>query len=251
MEVVADTIQPSFSVIVLAAGLGKRMKSNIPKVLHRLGDKPLIRWVLDTVLLLKPRKIIVVVGYKRELVEAEIEDYAVEFVYQPKLLGTADAVKRALPSLPDESEVLVLCGDVPLIRSETVRNLLKIHRETNASATILTTKLSNPKGYGRIVRGKDGDVLTIVEDKDASPEILKINEINSGIYVFDVRKLRLVIDLVNNRNAQGEFYLTDVISLMRRREWRVSAMTTQNHWEVAGVNSAEELAVLEKYVETL
>ena len=240
------------NVVILAAGKGKRMKSDIPKVLHELAGKPLLGWVLDTVSSLSPEKTIVVIGFKRELVEKYIksrkDSSKITTVIQTELLGTADAVRRALPKLPDDGLLVVLCGDVPLLTAKTIKKLIDHHENTNAAATILTAVLEDPAQYGRIVRTKDGDVEKIVEFKDATDAQRKIKEINTGTYVFNLKPLREVINLVSADNAQREYYLTDVIHLLRGRGYKVSALPAEDVWEVAGVNSKEQLERLEKHV---
>ncbi len=230
------------------------MKSPLPKILHTLAEKPLIDWVLDTVALLDISKTIIVVGHNREKVIKHISNRSdigsFDFAVQEELLGTADAVKRALPKLPAQGDVFVLCGDVPLLQAETLKRLLSLHKKTSAAATILTAILENPSGYGRIVRSADNSVEKIVEHRDASDDELKIREINSGTYVFELAQLRKAIALVKNDNAQAEFYLTDVIHILRESfRMRISAISVKNHWEIEGINSKKQLAEMEKYLE--
>ena len=236
--------------IVLAAGKGKRMKSQLPKVLHKLGEKTLIDWVLDVVEEIDVSKSIVVVGFEREQVISHIRSRRnaekFDFAVQDELLGTADAVKRALPLLPASGDVFVLCGDVPMLRAETLEEMFALHKDTSAAATILTAIIDDPTGYGRIVRDKDGYVEKIVEHRDASPSELLIKEINSGTYIFDLEILRKAILLVKNENAQKEFYLTDVIRIMRSWNLKISAISVKDRWEVEGVNSKEQLERMEK-----
>ncbi len=242
--------------IVLAAGKGKRMKSPLPKVLHPLAGKPLIDWVLDTVAQLDISKTIIVVGHDRKKVIEHIrsrnDSGNFDFAVQEELLGTADAVKRALPKLPEDGDVFVLCGDVPLLRAETLRRLLSLHKKTSAAATILTAILQNPAGYGRIVRSADDSVEKIVEHRDASDDELKIREINSGTYIFELAHLRKAIAIVKNDNAQGEFYLTDVIHILRELfGMRISALSIEDRWEVEGINSKKQLSEMENYLDML
>ena len=235
--------------IILAAGKGKRMKSELPKVLHKLRGQALINWVLDTVIDLSVERTIVVVGFGRDLVLEHIHCYydieKVQFAVQEEMLGTADAVKQALPLLPDSGTVLVLCGDVPFLTSRTLSRLLICHRDTGAAATLLTAMAEVPTGYGRVVRSSDdGSVLRVVEQQDASVEETAIREINSGTYVFELFPLREAISLVKNVNAQSEYYLTDVIHILRRQGNRISALVAESPWEVEGINSSEQLEAL-------
>ncbi len=245
----------SFYAVVLAAGKGKRMKSTLPKVLHKLRGKPLIDYVLGTVLSLSPAGVVVVVGFGRELVMEHIRrawaGTPLEFVVQKELLGTADAVRRALDVLPQTGDVVVLCGDVPLISPQTIRKMLSTHASTGAAATILTALLDDPKEYGRIIRAQDGSVEAIVEHKDATPQQRLIKEINAGTYVFRLDALRDAIKDVRNENAQGEFYLTDVVHILRGKGLRVSAVVAEDRWEVEGVNSPAQLAALEEHLSSL
>ena len=238
--------------VILAAGKGKRMKSDLPKVLHELNGKPLLGWVLDTVAELGILKTVVVVGHMGKIVADYIAGYygsrEIELALQDELLGTADAVKRALPLLPQSGTIIVLCGDVPLIRAATIRKLLDEHRNTGAAATILTAMLDNPSGYGRILRAADRSVVKIVEHRDAMEDELQIREINSGTYAFEIAPLCEAIDMVDNSNTQGEFYLTDVIHILRARGHRISAISVDDSWEVEGVNSPEQLIQLNRHL---
>lgn len=233
--------------VILAAGKGKRMKADIPKVLFKIDGISLVEHVLRSVFPLGGIKTIVVVGYKADLVKCALENYDVTFAFQTEQLGTADALKSALPYINDtQSDILVLCGDTPFIKTSTLENLLRHHRYSNAHLTILTGTVSNPSGYGRIVRDKDGNVTGIVEEKDATPKEKLINEINSGIYVFDCQKLLETIGLVDNKNAQGEFYLTDLARIFIKTGLNVETMSVSDTFEIAGINSQEELLAAEK-----
>ena len=237
--------------VILAAGKGKRMKSEIPKVLHQLGGKALVDWVIDAVLPLELDGIVAVVGFKRDEVISHIrEKYgdAIKFVHQPELLGTGDAVARALEILPPAGDVFVLCGDVPLIRTQTLRKLFEAHTAGGNSATILTARVPDPTGYGRIVRADDGSVLKIVEHKDATPGELAIDEINSGTYVFRIEDLAPALGKISNDNAQGEYYLTDVIGIFCKSGGRVGAVSVADYHEILGINSKEQLHQLEKFI---
>lgn len=247
-----ETQQP-LDVLILAAGLGTRMKSEKAKVLHKLGGKPLIAHVCRTASSLDPRKIYVVVGHQADEVKAavllELNGEKVEFAYQNQQLGTGHAVNSAREFLQNEnSTLLVLSGDVPMIKAQTLAALVQqhhTHRGRGAACTILTVKLDDPTGYGRIARNDLG-FDRIVEQKDASEEERKIKEINSGIYCFDTHLLFEALTQVGNDNKQGEYYLTDVPRILREAGAAVSLYLHHDSREVFGINNREELAELEK-----
>jgi bifunctional UDP-N-acetylglucosamine pyrophosphorylase/glucosamine-1-phosphate N-acetyltransferase len=246
----ADGAKP-LNILILAAGLGTRMRSGRAKVLHRLDGRPLIDHVCETSALLSPERTYIVVGHQAEEVKTSVAnefDLAkFEFVLQKQQLGTGDAVNAAKEFLADKnSTVLVLSGDVPLIRESTLRSLIERHERENAACTILTVKLQNPFGYGRIVRGDGDQFLKIVEQKDASEGEKQINEINSGIYCFDGRKLFDALNKVQNNNAQGEYYLTDVPGILRETGDIVSIYLHDRPIEVEGVNDRKQLAAIER-----
>ena len=246
-------IQQPLDVLVLAAGLGTRMKSNTAKVLHKVGGRPLIAHVCRTAAALDPRKIYVVVGHQAAEVEsavlAELNASRVEFALQSEQLGTGHAVNSARGFLQNQdSTLLILSGDVPMIRAETLASLVqqhRTHRGRGASCTILTVKLDDPTGYGRIIRNDLG-FEKIVEQKDATEEERRIREINSGIYCFNTRMLFDTLTKVRNDNKQNEYYLTDVPRLMREAGEAVSLYLHQDSREVSGINNREELADIEK-----
>ena len=254
MEQTNSNEQKSLDVLVLAAGLGTRMRSDLAKVLHKIDGRPLINHVCRTAAALAPRKIYVVIGHQGEDVKKavleEIDEEHSEFVWQKKQLGTGDAVNAAREFLETEdSTLLVLSGDVPMIRAETLAALVQQHynhRGRGAACTILSVKLDDPTGYGRIVRDEGGRFDKIVEQKDASEEERKIKEINSGIYCFDAKKLFAALANVQNNNAQGEYYLTDVPALLRSSGEDISLYQHADAREVAGINNRVELADLER-----
>jgi len=242
--------QTTLDILILAAGLGTRMKSSRAKVLHKLGGRPLIAHVCRTAALLNPRKTYVVVGYQagdvRAAVEQEIGSDQAGFVDQSEQRGTGDAVVAARgPLARAKSTVLILSGDVPLVRAETLRALIEKHHADNASCTMLTVRLENPAGYGRIVRDEDGRFLKIVEQKDATVEERQIREINAGIYCFDSEKLFAALERVRPTNSQGEYYLTDVPGILRHDHEQVSIYQHHDAREVSGVNTRAELAEFE------
>jgi bifunctional UDP-N-acetylglucosamine pyrophosphorylase/glucosamine-1-phosphate N-acetyltransferase len=230
-------------VIVLAAGQGKRMRSDLPKVLHPIAGRPLLARVLDAARALGPRKTIVVHGHGAEKVREAFAHAPVEWVLQAEQLGTGHAVQQAMPHVGGDADVLILYGDVPLVRPESLKRLVDAARE---GVAVMTTELADPKGYGRIVRdGKDG-VQRIVEEKDASEEERAIREINAGFMAAGAKRLAGWLGKIGNRNAQKEYYLTDVVTLAVKEGVRVSAVKVADATEVAGVNSKTELAALER-----
>ncbi len=253
MEVVSSETR-SIDVLILAAGLGTRMRSDRAKVLHRLDGRPLINHVCRTAAALAPKKIYVVIGHQGDDVRAavleEFKEDLVEFVVQKEQLGTGDAVNAAREYLADQdTTLLILSGDVPMIRPDTLASLVQQHhghRSRGASSTMLTVTLKDPSGYGRVVRDEDGMFLRIVEQKDASDAERKITEINSGIYCFDSRKLFTAISQVQNDNAQGEYYLTDVPALLREEGDDVAIYKHSEPREIEGVNNRAQLADLER-----
>ncbi len=248
------TEQRTLDVLVLAAGLGTRMRSDQAKVLHELDGRALINHVCRTATALAPRKIYVVIGHQGEDVKTavleELDNEHVEFVWQKEQLGTGDAVNAARQFLETEdSTLLILSGDVPMIRAETLAALVQQHhnhRGKGAACTLLTVKLEDPTGYGRVVRDEGGVFQKIVEQKDANPEEKAIKEINAGIYCFDTKKLFAALSSVKNNNAQGEYYLTDVPGLLRDSGENVSLYQHADAREVSGINNRVELAGLER-----
>jgi len=222
------------------------MRSDLPKVLHPLAGRPLLAHVLATAQTLDPRRIVVVLGHGAERVRAEFTDAAVDWVLQAEQLGTGHAVQQALPRIAPEADVLILYGDVPLVRAETLRRLVAAARE---GVAILTTEVPDAAGYGRILRDQAGRVARIVEQKDASPPELAIREVNAGFFALRASRLSAWLGKIDNRNAQKEYYLTDLVGLAAAEEVPVIAVKAADPWEVAGVNSKQELAVLERLVQ--
>jgi bifunctional UDP-N-acetylglucosamine pyrophosphorylase / glucosamine-1-phosphate N-acetyltransferase len=235
---------PDVHVVVLAAGKGTRMKSALPKVLHRVGELPLIEQVFRTADALSPRTITVIVGHQAAVVrEALGKRLGLAFALQEPQLGTGHAVLQAEPSLAGRAgTVVLLSGDVPLLRAATLRELVRIHTERAAAATVLTAVVDDPHGYGRIVRGASGSIEAIVEHKDATPEQRRIAEINSGIYALDLAPLFDALRQIGASNAQGEYYLPDLISIYRSRGLGVETVVADDPREILGVNSRKELA---------
>lgn len=234
------------AAIILAAGKGKRMKSDLPKVLHPIHGRPIIRLLLDRLMPLGFDKLVLVVGHLGDLVEQELADYQIEFVTQKEQLGTAHAVKMAERVLRDfDGTTLVAAGDVPFLSRESVESLFDMHRRTGAAATCLSAVFDDPTGYGRIVRQEGTDLISdIIEHEDASLEILQIKEINTGTFCFDNRLLFETIDQIGSDNIQGEYYLTDAVKILHGQGRPVSVVKAANPDEVRGVNSAEQLEYL-------
>jgi bifunctional UDP-N-acetylglucosamine pyrophosphorylase/glucosamine-1-phosphate N-acetyltransferase len=229
-------------ILILAAGLGKRMRSSLPKVLHPLAGRPLLAHVLDTARELAPRKIVVVHGHGAEQVKQAFPDNHLEWALQAEQLGTAHAVMQAMPRVSADADVLLLYGDVPLVRVATLKRLLKAAGEGLA---VLTADLENPAAYGRVIRDASGRVTRIVELRDASAAEGAIREINAGFYALSARRLSGWLKKIDNRNAQKEYYLTDLVGLAVAEGAPVVAVKAADAWEAAGVNSKRELAELE------
>ncbi|WP_283163418.1 bifunctional UDP-N-acetylglucosamine diphosphorylase/glucosamine-1-phosphate N-acetyltransferase GlmU [Sporolactobacillus mangiferae] len=235
--------------VILAAGKGTRMKSKLYKVLHPVCGKPMIRHVVDTVKNADFSKVYVVVGHGAEQVEATVGTDA-ECLTQREQLGTGHAVLQAAGRLSEqEGTTVVLCGDTPLITYQTIERLMQVQEKHHAAAAVLTAHLEDPTGYGRIVRDRSGHVAKIVEDKDANSDEKRVKEINTGIYSFDNRKLFALLKQVTNHNAQGEYYLPDVIGLLVQKSEKVIAYATEHFEETVGVNDRMQLAAAGKYMQ--
>ena len=233
----------ALEILVLAAGVGKRMRSSLPKVLQPLAGRPLLGHVLATARELAPRKVIVVHGHGAESVREAFNGEKVEWVLQNEQLGTAHAVMQAMPRVSADADVLILYGDVPLMRAATLQRLLKA---ANGGLAVLTAEPDDPAAYGRVVRDGSGRVAKIVEQRDASPAERAIREINAGFYALNAKRLSGWLKKIDNRNAQKEYYLTDLVSLAVGDKVPVAAVRTDDAWEAAGVNTPRELAQLER-----
>ncbi len=241
------------AVIILAAGKGKRMRNAaLPKVLHTLHGKPLIDYVVETAMALQPQHLIVVVGYLKEKVQTHLRQRfpdTISFAEQPQQLGTGDAVLQAAPLLQQfTGTVLVLNGDVPLVQVATLQQLLHQHWKNSAIVSVLTTELDDPAGYGRIVRDENGGFLRIIEEKDASEEERQIREVNTGIMAVETPPLFELLREVRPNNAQGEYYLTDIIAICRKHGYPVQAVPGAHPIETYGVNRPEHLQFLEQFL---
>jgi bifunctional UDP-N-acetylglucosamine pyrophosphorylase/glucosamine-1-phosphate N-acetyltransferase len=235
------------AAVILAAGQGKRMKSDLAKVLHLIQGLPLITYVIRAARDAGCQRVIVVVGHQREQVIKTLQHEAVEFAVQDQQQGTAHALAQAREALSDyRGDLLVLAGDTPLLTGQTLRRVLDTHRLSGAQATVLTAELDDPGGYGRILRTPDGLLDSIVEEKDAGPVEMGIREINTGAYCFRAPLIFDVIGQIDRENRQGEFYLTDAIAILRARGMSVAALMARDWREVLGVNSTGQLAEAER-----
>ena len=240
---------PSLAAVILAAGQGKRMQSDLPKVLHDVGGRPMVVHVIDAVRAIGAHPVIVITGYQAGRVEAACAGTGVEFARQHEQLGTGHAVMQAGSRLASHpGTIIVLNGDVPGLRPATIRRFVEYHDAQRAAATVLTAELADASGYGRIVRDAAGRLLRIVEHKDASEEERAIREINSGLFCFAAAELFPALQRVTRRNAQNEYYLTDVIGLLASEGKPVAAWRIEDAREVAGVNNPDELDAVRRFV---
>lgn len=229
--------------VILAAGKGTRMKSDLPKVIHEIEGRCLADYVIDAAIGAGAREadVCLVVGYKAELVRGAIAHKGVSYALQKEQLGTAHAVMCARDFLGEGGETLVLCGDTPLITAGTLRRLAEWHSERGNAATALSAIVGDASGYGRIIRGADGAFIKNVEDRDATDEERRSREINSGMYVFDTGSLMSALDRIRPDNAQGEYYLPDALSILKGDGLSVDAFAIDDAEEIAGVNDQEQL----------
>jgi bifunctional UDP-N-acetylglucosamine pyrophosphorylase/glucosamine-1-phosphate N-acetyltransferase len=236
-------------VVILAAGQGTRMKSSLPKVLHRVAGRPMIEYALRTARSLSPQTITLIIGYQAEAVRTHLAQHGqLHFAVQEPQLGTAHALQQAEAVLAGQAGTLVLLsGDVPLLGPATLQRLLATHNGANAAATVVTALVGRPYGYGRIVRSR-GRIARIVEERDASPAERAIKEINSGIYAFDLAPLWDALRSIASQNVQGEFYLTDLVAIYKRRKLPVEALVLDDVHETRGINSRSELAEVSRIV---
>jgi len=236
-----------FATVILAAGEGTRMKSDLAKVLHPLDGRPMIHYVVELSLSLGAKRTIVVVGHQGERVKQALKGYPLEFAYQREQLGTGHAVFQTEPHLRNfDGDVLILYGDVPLLTKRTIWRLINLHWRSASAATLLTAELDDPSGYGRIIRNGVAYVERIVEDGDASEEERKVREVNTGTYIFQRAPLFSALTKITPDNKQGEYYLTDVIGVLRGEGFAVSALKTEDFDETRGVNTIEQLKMAEQ-----
>lgn len=240
------------TAVILAAGKGTRMKSELPKVAVVLNESPLLLHVLRNIESAGIERKVVVVGYRKDVVTDIAKSFSgVEFAEQTEQLGTGHAVLSAEPKLaPYSGYTIVACGDAPLISAKSFSELIELHKSNGYSATVLSAKMENPTGYGRIIRSADdGSLLRIVEEKDASPEEKVVNEVNTGTYCFTTEDLFGALKQIGNDNAQKEYYLTDVIKIFRSLGKKVGAKTLANALESHGINSPDDLALAKQYID--
>ncbi|WP_273403649.1 bifunctional UDP-N-acetylglucosamine diphosphorylase/glucosamine-1-phosphate N-acetyltransferase GlmU [Actinobacillus porcinus] len=232
------------SVVILAAGKGTRMYSDLPKVLHKVAGKPMVKHVIDTAKQLSADQIHLIYGHGADLLKERLANEPVNWVFQAEQLGTGHAMQQAAPFFKDDENIVMLYGDAPLITKETLEKLIAAKPENGIA--LLTVKLDNPTGYGRIIR-ENGSVVAIVEQKDANPEQLKITEVNTGVMVSDGASFKKWLARLDNNNAQGEYYMTDVIGLANQDGFQVAAVTAEDIMEVEGANNRLQLNALERY----
>jgi len=238
---------PEVVALVLAAGQGTRMNSDLAKVLHPMAGRPLLGHVLQTLDQLGVGRVVVVIGHQRDRVRATFAESQVEWVVQADQCGTGHAVLMAGAALEGfEGRLLIVCGDTPLLRPATLHALLEGHAAAGSAATVLSMRLPDPKGYGRIRHGEEGELVGIVEERDATPEQRAIDEVNSGIYVFEYPALEQALAGLTAHNSQGEYYLTDTIDLIRRAGKRVAVVCAPEYRELLGINTPEQLAEAEQ-----
>ncbi len=235
------------NAVILAAGKGTRMNSDLPKVIHKCMDQPMVHYVIKAVKDAGALDVCVVVGYKSKEVKDAIYDI-VDYAEQTEQLGTGHAVKCARDFIGTEGDTIILCGDTPLITGETLVSLIEEHKRRANGVTVLSAIVDDPTGYGRIVRDENGVFQEIVEQKDATAEQQKINEINSGMYIYNSEALAASLDLLSNENSQGEYYLTDTIALIKKIGLKVSAkvIDADRIDEIKGVNTVEQLKEAEE-----
>lgn len=238
-----------FTSVILSAGMGTRMKSKMPKVLHKVCGKPLSKWVIDASKAAGADKVCAVVGHKAETVKEVLGDVC-EFALQAEQKGTGHAVMQAIDVIKNsKGEVVILNGDTPLITAETINKAIEYHKNNGNQATVITAILDDATGYGRIVRDNDGSVLKIVEQKDASEEEKKINEVNSGMYVFDAQSLVYALDKITPNNAQGEYYLTDTLEILLSAGKKIGGYAISDNDEIRGINDRVQLNEAEKIMQ--
>ncbi|MDD5109257.1 MAG: NTP transferase domain-containing protein [Candidatus Omnitrophica bacterium] len=242
-------MKKDIAVIILAGGKSTRMRSEVPKVLHKLCGRPMLGYVLDLVAGLKPKQVVAVLGYKQELVRKIIPG-GVKIVIQKKLIGTADAVKTGLSVLKGfKGTVLILYGDNPLLKKDTLKKLLDYHLESNADATLLTARLNKPFGYGRIMRDRYSSICGIIEEKDADEVQKDIEEINTGIMVFKKDRLDNNLKSIRANNRKKEYYLTDIIEILAKKNYLVEGLKVEDAHEALGINTRAELAKANSFMQ--
>lgn len=238
----------TLKAVILAAGKGTRMQSDLPKVIHTINGKCLVDYVIEAAREAGAEDVCLVVGYKHEQVEEEIIHKDVTFVLQEEQLGTGHAVKCAKDFLGEDGCTMILFGDTPLITSTTLKRMMEHHTTNGNAVTVLSAMVDNPTGYGRIIRDENGNFIKSVEHKDANEEELMSHEINSGMYIFDTCELKDALEKIQPNNAQGEYYLPDALTILKEKGLRADAFTLENPEDIAGVNDQEQLAEATKVI---
>ena len=242
--------EQDLAVIILAAGKGSRMQTSLAKVLIPIAEKPILEYVLDVAEKLHPTQTIVVVGHQADQVQEKFSNQGLEFVLQEEQLGTGHAARKTEQALNDfKGNILVLCGDMPLIKAETLERLLLEHKEVAAKCSVLTLKSKEKHDFGRIIRDGDGSVLRIVEHRDASDQEKTVDEFNSGVYCFDKDLFFKALCCLNDDNIQKEYYLTDTLEYAMKNGYPVASVQTKDTDEIFGINSPEDLKRAEKLLE--
>lgn len=237
--------KPQLATVIMAAGKGTRMKSDLPKVLHFVNNRTMVSQVIQLSKSVGSEQIILILGHKKDLVIESVKSENVEHVIQEPQLGTGHAVQQTYPLLKDfDGDVLVLSGDVPLLRKSTIEKMLQIHHEDNHGATVLTAIFEDPFGYGRVVRNENDNLEKIVEHKDCTEEQLKIKEINAGIYIFKAKSLFPALEKIKNHNIQNEYYLPDALDHIAESGKSIALHITNEPMEISGVNTVEQLQEL-------
>lgn len=227
--------------VILAAGKGTRMKSDLPKVAHTIEGKCLVDYAIEAAMGAGATDICLVLGYKHEVVRSLIAHKDVKYVLQEEQLGTGHAVKCAKDFLGEEGQTLILFGDTPLITAETLKRLKEYHRQKGNAVTVLSAMIDDPTGYGRIIRDESGNFVKSVEHKDANETELMSHEINSGMYIFETRELKEALDKIQPNNAQGEYYLPDTLTIIKEKGLAVDAFALESPEDITGVNDQEQL----------
>lgn len=227
--------------VILAAGKGTRMKSDLPKVVHTIDGKCLVDYAIEAAKGAGADEICLVVGYKSDVVKESIQNKDVKFVMQEEQLGTGHAVKCAKEFMGEEGQTMILFGDTPLITAKTLKSLADYHKEKGNTVTVLSAMIEDPTGYGRIIRDSEGNFVKSVEHKDANEEELASHEVNSGMYIFDTKELKDALEKITPNNAQGEYYLPDTLTIIKEKGLHVDAYALDNPEDITGVNDQEQL----------
>jgi len=239
----------SLITLILAAGKGTRMKSDLPKVIHKIDGKELVKYVIRQAKETGSSEIWLITGHKSELVREATKDLEVNYVEQKEQLGTGHAVMQAEDALKGKSgDVLILCGDVPLLKPSTLKKFRDYHVRSNAIATVMTTEFDDPFGYGRIIKDISGNIIRIVEQKDANQEEKAVKEINSGVYIIDKDELFNSLKHISSDNASREYYLTDVIGILKKQNKKVGTYLIADNTEILGINTIEQLETAESII---